>query len=306
MKKIIILLFCLLLICSWVTAQQTDDDNGEDSLFTFDLNMAPNTDGAMEGNIELGLLWSPWLYSSVEFSLSSSTAVYDEAGGSTTAVDSTKNLDITALRTRENFLKWNFAGNDFYAALNARVLLNIKWINQEKYGYINIPAFSVFYENQDVFNLYPYAGGDLELKLGPLMIKGYYLTSIMILYTDIKGEFYYSALPALTSFSYQDEGFEFRTGGTAVYTPVPALEIKYGFDLLRHIGYTYGYTGGSGTKYVYEGIEMKHSLSLRIDIKGYKPVIGASYTMYSFKPVSLFSVERFSVDRWGFLFGMEL
>ncbi|MBN1525747.1 MAG: hypothetical protein JW904_14815 [Spirochaetales bacterium] len=310
MKQSIALLFLFLIPFGMLCAQEAvPPENEPDPLFSFDLNLAPNTDGALEGSIELGILYSPWVYSSIAFATSSSTSVYDENNGSTTSMESTKNFDIDILRTREDFLKWNFAGDDYYAAVNGRILLNIKWMSQEKYGYQNIApwGFSVFYDNKDVFNIYPYAGGDVEVKLGPVMLKGYYLTSIMILYTTIDGEFYFSGDPVSTeptAYSLEDEGFEFRTGGTAVVTPIPELEIKYQFDFLRHIGYSYGMVAGVGQEFVYEGIEMKHSASISFDFDGFVPTIGVTYITYTFNPVNLFSVEGYSSSRFGFIFGV--
>ncbi|RPJ09422.1 MAG: hypothetical protein EHM28_01555 [Spirochaetaceae bacterium] len=316
MKKLFYI--CMILLCglsafaqetaaaaSSVTAEAQKDAE----FLTFDLNIAPNTTGALEGKAALGLLWSPWVCSGVTFSVSSFTTVYDNetGGGSTTSVESTKNLDVDVLRTNPDFLKWYFAGDDFYIAANARIFLNIKWINQEKYGYFDTPTFVMYYTQEDLFNLYPFGGADLEVKLGPVLFTGYFIQSVMVLYTTIEGKYYDTALlDTPTKYSLEDEGFETRAGGTATFFPIPEITIKYGFDFVSHIGYTYGYSGGAVSKVVYTGIEMKHTLTASVNINGYEPLIGASCTTYSFEPLkSIYSALSYSTDRWGFIFGVK-
>ncbi|MBN2533691.1 MAG: hypothetical protein JXB88_12415 [Spirochaetales bacterium] len=91
----------------------------------------------------------------------------------------------------------------------------------------------------------------------------------------MEGEYYYPVTgdPDPTPYSFEDEGYEVRTGGNAVITPISGIEITYGFDFLHHTGYAKGVINEiistGDTEYRYEGIQMKHSLAIGIDIGGF-------------------------------------
>jgi hypothetical protein len=312
-KKLISLVLLCFCVAGFLAAQEpppADSSKKEETkeaepILAFDLNIAPNTNGALEGSVMLGLRWSPWFETDARFSVSSFVTVYDENGGSTTSIDSNKNLDIDIVKTRSSLLRIGLGSDDSYIALNLSVLLDVAWLNREKYGYGNPGPYS-FFSKQDIFYLYPFGNGELEFKLGPFALNGYFRQSIFDLYTSVTGENFSSAvgLGVVVPFSTTDRGYETRFGGTAVLTPLKELEFRYNFEYKRHIGYTVGYAGGVNAEYVYEAVEMAHTLTVSVDIYGYRPLIGVSYVTDTFAPVHLYSIKPFSNSRFRFIFGM--
>lgn len=291
------------------TPAPASQENAEPFL-AFDLHLAPNTQGALEGSAQLSFLWSSWFESNVIFSVTNATSLYDQAGGSTTSIDSSKILDLNLFKTRSDFLRLNFDENgEFYGAINAGVLLNIGWQNQEQYGYGDTPTTFAFYNKQDVFMLYPFGCGELELRLGPFSLDGYFRQSLFELYTTVEGESYNSAwAPLVTApvpFNTTDQGYETRFGGTATLAFSPEFEISYSFGYKSHIGHSETSTTGlSYSDFVYTAIEMTHKLTASFEIFGYRPVIGVTYINYQFNVTYLYSVPSFSSDRFGFVFGL--
>jgi hypothetical protein len=98
-----------------------------------------------------------------------------------------------------------------------------------------------------------------------------------------------------------------RFGGTVTLEPLDALEIAYGFDYRRHVGYTYGYVVGAGpAEFNYEAVEMKHTGTVSFEIFGYRPLLGVSFITYGFTPLSLGSIVSYSSSRFSFIIGAHL
>lgn len=310
MKKITLLASLLLFTVFFIYGQKDDAADAQakvrENFIEFDLNLAPNTNGALEGSASLGLLWSPWLETRTTFSVSSFSTVYSQNVGSITTIESNKNLDIDIIRTRNNFLRLNFGRSGYYGALNISLLLNTAWLEQESYGYGTVPIEYTFFSNQTMFLLYPFGNGEVEIGLGPFRLNGYFKQSILPLYTKVEGDFFYSMIGSSIDFSTEDKGSETRFGGTATFQPFESLLFTYNFNYRRHTGNTYGYIVGVGTApFEYELIEMTHTGLVSFEIFGYKPVLGISYVSYTFNPVILHLINGYTNSRFNFILGLS-
>jgi len=273
--------------------------------FSFDLNLAPNTSGALEGSASLRYRWASFAETVLMFSSTGFLEEYEEGGGTTTVIRSRKALDLDVFRIPSDLLALRF-GERSRVSISGAFLANGVILDEDRYGQGSVPSAYVYYLGQRTIWLKPLLGVDLSCVLGPVSSTVYYRTSWPFKLNEyLDGSANYST-DGQTDFSVWDEGFETRLGGEVSYNPAPGWKLRGGVDWMRHIGHSVATSGGVAAEYVYESQSLEGSLTLTFPIEERRPMVGVAYAYDSFRPLELFSTEPYSNSRLRFIFGLEL
>lgn len=269
---------------------------------SFDVSLAPNTSGALEGSASLVLRWAGFAQSGLLFSADSFMEEYAEGGGVTTVIRATKTLDFEVFRLRDGFFGLEFPGGG--ASLSAALIANGALIDEDRYGRGTGYAY---YQSQRLMWVKPLLGVDASARLGALSLDGHYRTSWPFELDEyVEGTAFYSSFPSEAAYSVKDRGFETRLGGGLSLEAAKGWTIRGSFGWIRHIGYAAAMSGGVAQEYVYEMVDMEGSLTLAFPVGSYRPLVGVALASSAFKPLELFSVEPYENTRWRFIFGLEL
>ncbi len=276
------------------------------SPLSFDLSLAPNTSGTLEGSASLRLKWASFGESGLQFSASSFLEEYPEGGGTTTVIQSRKTLDLEVFRLPSDVLALGFGGSG-RVSLSPVALVNGVILDEDKYGQGTVPAAYVYFVEQRSMWAKPLLGADLNIVLGSLAAEVYYRTSWPFTLKEyLEGTANYSTDGA-TPFSVWDEGFETRLGGTVSFRPAPGWTIRGGVDWIRHIGYSVAVAGGIATDFVYESRSLEGSLTLTFPMGERRPMVGVAYAYDAFLPVdAIYDQKSYTNGRIRFLLGLEL
>ena len=135
------------------------------SPLSFDVSLASNTSGTLEGSASLRLRWAPIAESGLIFSASSFLEEYPEGGGTTTVIQSRKTLDLEVYRLPSDVLALRF-GSLGRVSISPVALVNGVILEEDKYGQGTVPAAYVYYVKQRTLWAKPLLGVDLNLALG--------------------------------------------------------------------------------------------------------------------------------------------
>ena len=275
------------------------------SPLSFDLSLAPNSSGALEGSASLVLRWAGFAQTGLLFSADSFMEEYDEAGGGSTVVmRSATTLDLELFRLDEDALSLAFPGGSVSASVAA--IANGAVIDEDRYGHS--PAY-VWFQGQRTMWVKPLLGADLSARLGPLSLAGYYRTSWPFeLEEYVEGSALYSPAVTETVYAAHDRGFETRAGGSLSLGLGGSWSLRGGFDWIRHIGYSVSMDSVSGvaTDFVYEMTSLEGSLTLAFPVGSYRPVLGVAWAFDRFAPLELYSVTGYENSRLRLILGLEL
>lgn len=272
------------------------------SPLSFDVSLAPNTSGTLEGSASLRLRWASFGESGLTFSASSFLEEYPEGGGTTTVIQSRKTLDLEVFRLPSDILALRF-GRTGGVSLSPVALVNGVMLDEDKYGE---DTGVVYYVGQRTIWAKPLLGADLKLSLGTASVEVYYRTSWPFTLREyLEGTANYSTV--VTPFSVWDEGFETRLGGTLSFRPAPGWTVRGGVDWVRHIGYSVAVAGGVATDFVYESQSLEGSLTLTFPVGERRPMVGVAYAYDAFLPVdAIYDQKSYTNGRIRFLLGLEL
>ncbi len=103
------------------------------SPLSFDVSLAPNTSGTLEGSASLRLKWATFGESGLQFSASSFLEEYPEGGGTTTVIQSRKALDLEVFRLPSDLLVLRLGGSG-RVSLSPVALVNGVILDEDKYG----------------------------------------------------------------------------------------------------------------------------------------------------------------------------
>lgn len=273
------------------------------SPLSFDLSLAPNTSGTLEGSASLRLRWAAFGESGLTFSASSFLEEYPEGGGTTTVIQSRKTLDLEVFRLPSDVLALSLGGSG-RVSLSPVALVNGVILDEDKYGE---GTGYIFYIAQRTMWAKPLLGADLNLGLGSVSAEMYYRTSWPFTLNEyLEGSANYST-NGITTYSVWDEGFETRLGGTVSFRPAPGWTVRGGVDWIRHIGYSVAVAGGVATDFVYESQSLEGSLTLAFPVGERRPMIGVAYAYDAFLPVdAIYDQKSYTNGRIRFLLGLEL
>mgnify|MGYP000993613175 FL=1 len=277
------------------------------SPLSFDLSLAPNTSGTLEGSASLRLRWAAFGESGLTFSASSFLEEYPEGGGTTTVIQSRKTLDLEVFRLPSDVLALRF-GRTGGVSLSPVALVNGVVLDEDKYGE---GTGYIFYIAQRTMWAKPLLGADLNLGLGSVSAEMYYRTSWPFTLNEyLEGSANYST-NGITTYSVWDEGFETRLGGTVSFRPAPGWTVRGGVDWVRHIGHSVANSSliippAPPPEFVYESQILEGSVTLTFPLGERRPMVGLAYARDAFRPLELFSVEPYTNSRFRFLLGLEL
>ncbi len=276
------------------------------SPLSFDVSLAPNTSGTLEGSASLRLKWASFGESGLLFASSGFLEEYPEGGGTTTVIQSRKTLDFEVFRLPSDVLALRFGGSG-RVSLSPVALVNGVILDEDKYGQGTVPAAYVYYVEQRTLWAKPLLGADFYLALGPVSAEAYYRTSWPFTLKEyLEGTAYYSTTGS-EDYAVWDEGFETRLGGTIAFRPAPGWTIRGGVDWVRHIGYSVAVVLGSAEDFVYESQSLEGSLTLTFPVGERRPLIGIAYAYDAFLPVdAIYDQKSFTNGRIRFLLGLEL
>ncbi|HAE20826.1 MAG TPA: hypothetical protein DCG47_00665 [Spirochaetaceae bacterium] len=269
--------------------------------FSFDVNIAPNSAGALEGSASLEFRWAPFAQSGLYFSASSLLETYDEAGGETTVVRSQKTLDAEILRTPYSLLSLPLGGSGS-VYLSPVIMANGVILDEDRYGHGTDPAAYVYYLTQRVTWIKPLIGADLGLDLGILGIDAYYRTSWPFTLNESATGSVFHSITLQQDLSASDTGFETRLGGRVALRPASGWNIGVDLDWTRHIGVAVALAGNA---YVYEMRSLDCAVTLAFPLGTLRPLIGAAFVQDEFMPLYLFDAEPYVNRRVRFIFGMQ-
>ena len=271
------------------------------SPLSFDVSLAPNTSGTLEGSASLRLQWAPFAETGLFFSSSGFLEEYPEGGGTTTVIRSQKTLDLEVFRLPSDLLALRF-GNGGRVSLSPVALVNGVILDEDKYGE---DTGVVYYIGQRTLWAKPLLGADLGFAAGAVSAEVYYRTSWPLKLNEyLDGSANYNSVE--TDFSVWDEGFETRLGGQAAFRLAPGWTLRGGVDWIRHIGHSVAVAAGVATDFVYESQSLEGSLTLTFPVGDRRPMVGLAYARDAFRPLELFSTEPYTNSRLRFLFGLEL
>lgn len=276
-----------------------------DSPLTFDMNLAPNTSGSLEGSASLRLRWASFAESALLFSSTGFVDEYDEGAGTTTVIRSQKTLDLELYRSPSDLLALRL-GNAGRVSASGVFMVDGVILDEDKYG--QGPSY-IYYVGQQTKWLKPLLGGDLSCSLGPISTEVYYRTSWPFTLNEyLEGAANYSIpLSEPVAFSVADEGFETRLGGQLSLKLAPAWTLRGELDWVRHIGHSVATSSGVAVDYVYESRHLETSLQLTFPMGARRPTVGVAYVSDDYSPLEqLYDEESYSNSRLRFLFGLEL
>lgn len=277
------------------------------SPLSFDVSLAPNTSGTLEGSASLRLKWASFGESGLQFSASSFLEEYPEGGGTTTVIQSRKTLDLEVFRLPSDVLALGFGGSG-RVSLSPVALVNGVILDEDKYGE---GTGYVYYIAQRTMWAKPLLGADLNLGLGSVSAEVYYRTSWPFTLKEfLEGSANYST-NGISTYSVWDEGFETRLGGTVSFRPAPGWTVRGGVDWVRHIGHSVANSSliippAPPPEFVYESQILEGSVTLTFPLGERRPMIGVAYARDAFRPLELFSVEPYTNSRFRLLLGLEL
>jgi hypothetical protein len=267
---------------------------------TFDVNISPNSAGALEGAASLEFRWAPFAQSGLYFSASSLLETYDEAGGETTVIRSQKTLDAEIIRTPYSLLSLPL-GDSGSVYLSPVIMANGVVLDEDRYGHGTGPDY-VYYLTQRVTWIKPLIGADLGLKLGILGLDAYYRTSWPFTLKENASGSVFHSLSGAQDLSASDTGFETRLGGRVALNPAAFWNFGVDLDWTRHIGVAVALGGYS---YVYEMRSLDCAVTLAFPLGTLRPLIGAAFVQDEFLPLDLFDAEPYTNRRIRFIFGMQ-
>jgi hypothetical protein len=267
---------------------------------SFDVNISPNSAGALEGSASLEFRWTPFAQSGLYFSASSLLETYDEAGGETTVIRSQKTLDAEILRTPYSLLSLPLGGSGS-VYLSPVIMANGVVLDEDRYGHGTGPDY-VYYLSQRVTWIKPLIGADLGLNFGFLGLDAYYRTSWPFTLKENATGSVFNSMGLKQDLSASDTGFETRLGGRVALNPAAGWNLGVDLDWTRHIGVAVALGGYS---YVYEMRSLDCALTLAFPLGTLRPLIGAAFVQDEFLPLDLFDAEPYANRRVRFIFGMQ-
>ena len=277
-------------------------------LFYFNVNIAPNSAGALEGTASLELRWASFAQAGLYFSASSLLETFPEGQGETTVLRSQKTLDLEVFRTPFSFLNLPLgtAGNVFISPV---FLLNGVLLDETRYGHgtvsVPLPPFTetyAYYIDQQITWIKPLLGVDAGIAFGFFGLDAYFRTSWPFMLSENATGTVFHSLTGEQDLSASDTGFETRVGGTLTLTPAKYWKFSVDVDWIRHIGVALALNGYS---YVYEMDSLDCAVTLAFPLGSLQTLIGAAFVQEQFLPLDLYDVASYTNQRFRFIFGVK-
>jgi hypothetical protein len=274
------------------------------SPFSFSVQVAPNTSGALEGSASMYMRWMRWLESGFEFQATGYTERFKESDGTdVTVIRDLKNLDLNLLRLPVGPLALKLGATR--TSIGCVVTANGVLIDEERFSVEGTgSSTAIFRLQQRVMWLKPLLAVDLGFDAGPFSLSGFFRTSWPFTLKERSTGNRYSSGAAAVPFDKSDIGYETRAGGDLSLKLGKGWEIVAAGSWKRHLGYTVDAV--SGVDYVYEAVGIEASGVLIFPVGKQRMTLGAAFVDDSFKPVALYSITPYDNMRVRFIVGTEL
>jgi hypothetical protein len=271
-ERIIALAFVFLIPTHTLLAEEPSPEN---NFLTYDFSLSPDVSGNLNGRINLGLNWMPWLLTEIE----AYTDDYSQNSNTDTDVSTLVSTDraarLTALRINQDLL-WLLIGTRLdFLQFSAGVIGVYDWTTQSQYGYDPSQPVPLFYlDTTDKTSLRFLHSYTLGVKLGPFSVTGGFESTIIWSNEGVISSHFTSgmaAAPQPTTTAFQG-GDTLASGNASL--DLGFLQVLAGFRYFLHImtDGTAANTFKSET-YTYSG-----SIALSfLKLAGGSPVVGASW-----------------------------
>jgi hypothetical protein len=245
------------------------------SQFTYNFILAPDMSGNLNGRIDLGYSWNPWLFSGAAGYTDNYVQSFNTSTDISSLNSSSRAASLTALKVNQDLL-WLLVGKELdFLSFSAGLVGIYDVTSQKQYGYdpTTLPSPVFYLDSTEKTSLRPIQSYTLGLNFGPLALGGKFESTIVWAREKVTSSHFLSSMaspPTATTISYN--GGDTLAGGS-LSLDLKAIRLIGSFEYFLHVmtDGTTAHTFKSDT-YTYGASAVLTFMKL----SGGSPVIGVS------------------------------